>query len=67
MNNTSPSNTRDCTQGNHFCRELRGHIELICGPMFSGKSTELLRRLKRHEIAGNKIMRIKFADIVATP
>ena len=42
--------------------KLRGHIELICGPMFSGKSTELLRRLKRYEIGGHRILRIKFAE-----
>ena len=28
-----------------------GRIEVICGPMFSGKSEELMRRLKRAEIA----------------
>src|SRR5512145_3128619 len=28
-----------------------GWIELICGPMFSGKSEELIRRLKRAQIA----------------
>ncbi len=42
--------------------KLRGHIELICGPMFSGKSTELLRRCKRYEIAGHNILRIKYAE-----
>ena len=42
--------------------KLRGHIELICGPMFSGKSTELLRRLKRYEIAGHKILKVKYAE-----
>ena len=28
----------------------KGHIELILGPMFSGKSTELIRRLKRYKV-----------------
>ena len=28
-----------------------GWIEVICGPMFSGKSEELIRRLRRAEIA----------------
>lgn len=42
----------------------RGRIELILGPMFAGKSTELLRRVKRHEIAGSKCLRIKFAGDV---
>lgn len=27
--------------------EQRGRIELIMGPMFAGKSTELLRRVRR--------------------
>jgi hypothetical protein len=44
--------------------KLRGHIELICGPMFSGKSTELLRRMRRYEIAGHNILKIKYAEDV---
>ena len=32
-----------------------GCIEVICGSMFSGKTEELIRRLKRAEIAGQKI------------
>jgi len=31
-----------------------GKLEVICGPMFSGKSEELLRRLKRTQIAKRK-------------
>lgn len=42
--------------------KLKGRIELIIGPMFAGKSTELLRRMKRHEIAGSNCLRIKFSD-----
>jgi thymidine kinase len=38
----------------------RGRIELIMGTMFSGKSTELILRLKRLEVANKKIMRVKF-------
>ena len=33
-------------------------IEIILGPMFSGKSTELLRRTSRYEAIGKKIMYI---------
>jgi thymidine kinase len=33
----------------------RGHIELICGSMFSGKTEELIRRLKRAKIAKQKV------------
>ncbi len=33
----------------------RGSIELICGSMFSGKTEELLRRLRRAKIAGLRV------------
>ena len=32
-------------------RHMRGSVEVICGSMFSGKTEELLRRLKRVKIA----------------
>ncbi len=32
-------------------RGERGWIEVICGPMFSGKSEELIRRMTRYQIA----------------
>ncbi|AYD46954.1 thymidine kinase [Arachidicoccus soli] len=35
--------------------EKRGWIEVICGSMFSGKTEELIRRLKRVKIANLKI------------
>lgn len=35
----------------HFAGERRGWIEVICGSMFSGKTEELIRRLKRVKIA----------------
>ena len=35
--------------------EQFGWIEVICGSMFSGKSEELIRRLKRAEIAKQKV------------
>lgn len=38
----------------------RGRIELIIGPMFAGKSTELLRRVRRLEISGKKCLNIKY-------
>ena len=37
-----------------FTGERRGWIEVICGSMFSGKTEELIRRLKRVKIAGLK-------------
>jgi len=38
-----------------------GSIEVIYGPMFSGKSTELLRRVKRNTIAQKKCLLINYA------
>lgn len=37
----------------------RGWIEVICGPMFSGKSEELIRRLRRAQIARQKVIAFK--------
>ena len=36
-----------------------GWIEVICGVMFSGKSEELIRRLRRAEIAGQRALIVK--------
>ena len=36
-----------------------GWIEVIVGPMFSGKSEELIRRLKRAEIAKQRVQIFK--------
>lgn len=37
----------------------KGVLEVICGPMFSGKSEELMRRLRRAKIAKQHIMTFK--------
>lgn len=37
-------------------REMTGHIELIIGCMYSGKTTELIRRAKRYETLHKNIM-----------
>ena len=34
--------------------ERGGWLEVVCGPMFSGKSEELIRRLRRVQIARQK-------------
>ena len=39
--------------------QLSGSIEVICGSMFSGKTEELLRRVKRAQIARQKIQVFK--------
>lgn len=36
-----------------------GHIEVVCGPMFSGKTEELIRRLRRAQIARQKVQIFK--------
>ncbi len=36
-----------------------GHIEVVCGPMFSGKSEELIRRMKRVQISGKDFLIFK--------
>jgi thymidine kinase len=36
-----------------------GSLEVICGPMFSGKSEELMRRLRRAKIAQLNVMAFK--------
>ena len=38
-----------------FHTQRRGWIEVICGSMFSGKTEELIRRLKRVKIAGQSV------------
>ena len=36
-----------------------GSLEVVCGPMFSGKSEELIRRVRRAEIAGLRALIVK--------
>ncbi|KAL8583300.1 hypothetical protein ACOMHN_043077 [Nucella lapillus] len=38
-----------------------GHIELVIGPMFSGKTTELIRRMKRYRVARYSCLIIKYS------
>jgi len=43
----------------HVVHGETGWIEVICGPMFSGKSEELIRRLRRAHIARQPLMAFK--------
>lgn len=43
----------------HFSGQRRGWLEVICGSMFSGKTEELIRRLKRARIAGQRVQVFK--------
>lgn len=36
-------------------REKKGWIEVVCGSMFSGKTEELIRRMKRAQIANKRV------------
>ncbi|XP_052766622.1 thymidine kinase, cytosolic-like [Mya arenaria] len=38
-----------------------GNIQVIFGPMFSGKTTELMRRMKRYQIANYSCLVVKYA------
>jgi len=57
-----------------MAESFSGFIEIIFGPMFSGKSTELLRKVKRYTIAQKKCLVISYAkdnrysndDVVST-
>jgi thymidine kinase len=39
----------------------QGRLEVICGPMFAGKTEELLRRVRRAEVAGRRVVVINHA------
>lgn len=37
-----------------------GHIEIVLGPMFSGKTTELIRRIRRYKHGNRRCLLIKY-------
>ncbi|KAM6164323.1 thymidine kinase, cytosolic [Rhynchocyon petersi] len=41
--------------------KTRGQVQVILGPMFSGKSTELMRRVRRFQVAQYKCLVVKYA------
>jgi thymidine kinase len=41
--------------------KMNGRLNLIIGPMFSGKSTLLLTRYRRYKIAGKRCLLVKYA------
>ena len=43
---------------------VAGSLQLIIGPMFSGKSTELMRLMRRHALAKKKCLVIKYSKDV---
>ncbi|KAK1163759.1 thymidine kinase, cytosolic [Acipenser oxyrinchus oxyrinchus] len=42
-------------------RKTRGQFQVIFGPMFSGKSTELMRRVRRFQVAQYRCLVVKYA------
>jgi len=40
-------------------RRPLGELEVICGPMFSGKTEELIRRMRRSQIARQRVVILK--------
>ena len=42
--------------------QYEGRVEVIFGPMFSGKSSELQRRIKRHQIAKKKCIVLNYKE-----
>ena len=43
-----------------------GWIEVICGPMFSGKTEELIRRLVRAQIAKQRVAILSLVQIIGS-
>ena len=46
----------------YFDTNGAGRLELIIGCMFSGKSTELIRRARRYQVAGRQVLLVKHAS-----
>lgn len=53
--------SKDCLKGSihMFITSQMGWVEVICGSMFSGKSEELIRRIRRVQFAKQKIVVFK--------
>lgn len=47
------------TTASKFAVPCPGKLEIICGPMFSGKSEELIKRLRRAKVAQKQIATFK--------
>jgi thymidine kinase len=45
----------------HVLHDTDGRIELILGPMFAGKSSEMLRRIRRYKLAKHRVLLLKYA------
>jgi len=54
-----PASASDFFGGEFISMRTEARLEIICGSMFSGKTEELIRRLRRAEIAKQKIQVFK--------
>ena len=50
-------------RGDVIDRPGGGWIEIVCGSMFSGKTEELIRRVRRAKIARQNVQVSTFADL----
>lgn len=51
---------RKATMVDNAKNDKMGRIEVVFGPMFSGKSTELIRRIRRHTVAEEACLVVKY-------
>jgi len=64
------SDGTDCTDGRGGGESVRkvnrrkGSVHMIVGPMFSGKTSELIRKITRYQHAGKRCVVIKYAEDV---
>lgn len=62
LNNAETSINEKVAMAVDFKQPFRGSLEMIIGPMFAGKSTELLRRMDRHRFSGKKCLYVKYSE-----
>jgi len=62
MFNSSTSIAEKVAIAQLYKPHFRGKIEMIIGPMFAGKSTELLRRMNRHKFSGKTCLYVKYVE-----
>ena len=61
LDNDSLSISEKLAYSSKYTPSFKGSLEMIIGPMFAGKSTELLRRVQRHAISGKRCLFVKYA------
>jgi thymidine kinase len=62
FNNSQTSIAEKVAMAENLKPFFRGKLEMIMGPMFAGKSTELLRRMNRHKHSGKSCLYVKYVD-----